>query len=95
MSQRNQTQSTIQEINPDLYPSMYTAVMMVMSVSTATADRPYSVMLRLKNNLRSTMTTERMSGLILMNVHKDTELDAERIIHSVRSSEKQAQNPII
>ena len=41
MSQRNQTHSTIQEINPDLYPSMYTAVipLMVMSVSTATIDR--------------------------------------------------------
>ena len=35
---------------------------------------------RLKNYLRST-TTERMSGLALMHVHKDTELDAERIIH--------------
>ena len=35
----------------------------------------------LKNYLRSTMTTERMSGLALMHVHKDTELDAERIIH--------------
>ena len=39
MSQRNQTHSTIQEINPD--PSMYTAVtlLMGMSVSAATVDR--------------------------------------------------------
>ena len=83
MSQRNQTHLTILEINPDLYPSMYTAVivLMVMSVSTATANRPYSAMLHLNNYLRSTMTTERMSGLALMHVHNDTELDAERIIH--------------
>ena len=27
------------------------------------------------------MTTERISGLALMHVHKDTELDAEHIIH--------------
>ena len=62
---------------------MYTAVivLMVMSVSTATAYRPYSAMLHLKNYQRSTMTTECMSGLALMHVHKDTELDAERIIH--------------
>ena len=73
----------IQEINPDLYPNMYTAVMvlMVMSVSTATADRPYSAMLRLKNYLCSTITSERMSGLGLMHVHKDIEMDAECIIH--------------
>ena len=31
--------------------------------------------------LGSTMTTESISGLVLMHVHKDTELDAERIIH--------------
>ena len=83
MSQRNQTHSTILEINPDLYPNMYTVVivLMVMSVSTATANRPYSAMLHLKNYQRSTVITERMSGLALMHVHKDTELDAERFIH--------------
>ena len=78
MSQRNQTHSIIQEINPDLYPGMYTAliVLMVMSVSTATPGRPYSAMRRLKNYLCSTITTERMAGLALMNVHKDIEMDA-------------------
>ena len=86
MSQRNQTHSTILEINPDIvrvYSNMYIAVivLMVMSISTATADRPYSAMLHLKNYQRSAMTTERMSGLALMHVHKDTVLDAERIIH--------------
>ena len=38
-------------------------------------------MRRLKNYLRSTMTTGGMTGLALMHAHKDTELDAERIIH--------------
>ena len=32
----------------------------------------HCAMLRLKNYLHSTMTTERMSGLALMHVHKDT-----------------------
>ena len=35
-------------------------ILMVMSVLTAASDRHYSAMLRLKNYLRSTMTTERM-----------------------------------
>ena len=62
---------------------MYTAVivLMVMSVSTATPDRPYSAMLRLENYLCSTITTERMSGLALIHVYKDIEMDVERIIH--------------
>ena len=73
---------TIQEINQDLYPNIYTAVviLMVMSVSTATAERSFSAMRRLKNYLRSTMTTERLSGLALMHVHKDKPIDAASII---------------
>ena len=72
--------NTIQEINPDLYPKMYTAViLMVMSVSTATAERCVSAMKRPKK--LSPTTTERMSGLTLMHVHKNTDLAAERIIH--------------
>ena len=59
---------------------MYTAVI-VLVVMSVSANRPYSAMLHLKNYLRSTKTTERMLGLALMHVHKDTELDAERIIH--------------
>ena len=69
---------------PTVYPSISTAVivLMMMSVlSTATADRPYSAIMSLKNYLRATMTTERMPGLALMHVHKDIELDAECIMH--------------
>ena len=40
-------------------------------VLTAMADRPYRAMLHLKNYQRSTITTERLSGLALMHVHKD------------------------
>ena len=48
----------VQDINPDLNPSMYTAVviLMVMSVSTFTTERSFSAMRRLMNYLRSTMT---------------------------------------
>ena len=69
MSQRNQTHSTIQEINLDLYPSMCTAVilLMVMSVSTAKIDR--------------NAASQELSVLYNDTVHKDTELDVECIIH--------------
>ena len=78
----NTLDDSIQEINPDLYPNLYAAVviLMVMPVSTATAERSFSAMRRLKNYLRSTMTTERLSGLALMHVHKNKPLDAARIV---------------
>ena len=67
----------IQAINPDLFVVTLT----VMSVSTATPERSFSTMRDLQNYLCSTMATEHMSRMVLMHVHKDTELDAERITH--------------
>ena len=79
----NMFDDTIQEINPDMCPNMSTAVaiLLVMSVSSVSAEQPFSAMRRLKNYLRSTMTNERLSGLALMHVHKNKQLNVERIIH--------------
>ena len=64
------TPNTLDDTIQDLCPNLYTAVVVltvitVISVSTATAERFFSAMRRLKNYLRSTMTIERMSGLVL------------------------------
>ena len=75
MSQRNQTHSTIQEINPDLYPGMYTAVILliVMSVSTATIDR--------------NAASQELSALYNDNgAHVGTDLDARPQGHRVGCS---------
>ena len=72
MSQINQTHSTT------------VILLMVMSISTATVDRNAA-----SQELSALYkTTERMSGLILMHVHKDTELDVECIIHQVTHQKK-------
>ena len=44
----NTLDDTIQEVNPVLYPNVYTAVviLLVMSVSTVTAERSFIVMRR-------------------------------------------------
>ncbi|KAH3847847.1 hypothetical protein DPMN_090181 [Dreissena polymorpha] len=39
-------------------------------VSTATADRSFCSITRVKTYLRSTMGMERMSGLALLNIHR-------------------------
>ena len=69
----NTLDDTIQEINPVLCPNMYTAVviLLVMSVSPATHLLPCD----------ATVTTERLSRLALIHVHKNKTLDAECIIH--------------
>ncbi|WAR26844.1 P52K-like protein, partial [Mya arenaria] len=65
-----------------LYPSIRhcLTLLMVMPVSTATAERSFSVMRGVKTYLRSTMGTERLSGLGLMNVYRDREISAERVV---------------
>ncbi|KAH3847833.1 hypothetical protein DPMN_090165 [Dreissena polymorpha] len=45
-------------------------VLLCMPVSTATADRSFCSITRVKTYLRSTMGMERMSGLALLNIHR-------------------------
>ena len=42
-----------------------------LPVTTCSAERSFSSLKRLKTNLRSTMTTTRLSGLTLLHVHRD------------------------
>ena len=51
-----------------------------MPVSTATAERSFSTMRRVKAYLRSTMTTERMSGLGLLNIYQERAINAEQVV---------------
>ena len=51
-----------------------------MPVSTATTERSFSVMRRVKNYFRNTITTSRLSGLGILNVYRERELDSERVL---------------
>ena len=57
-----------------LYPNIYRAlaILLTMPVSTATAERSFSTMRMLKPYLRSTMLTNRLTRLALMNVYRNT-----------------------
>ncbi|KAK3093027.1 hypothetical protein FSP39_010187 [Pinctada imbricata] len=73
---------TLQVTNKDLYPGTYKALLILITipVSTASAERSFSVMRRLKTYLRATMTTERLSGLALLHAHKDMNIDRDAVI---------------
>lgn len=66
----------------ELYPNVSTClhILLAMPVSTATAERSFSSMRRLKTYLRSTMTTGRLSCLGLMNIHRDKEINTDMVI---------------
>ena len=46
-----------------------------MSVASATAERSFSVLRRLKTCVSSTMKNDRLSSLGLMHIHRDFEVD--------------------
>lgn len=56
------------------------AVLAVMPVSAPTTERSLSVMRRVKAYLQSTMGTVRLSGLGLLNVYLEKEVNTECII---------------
>ena len=70
---------TLANINIELYPNVATClhILLCMPVSTATAERSFSTMRRVKTYLRSTMKTDRLSGLGLMNIHKEREINVD------------------
>ena len=70
------------ESSANFYPNIHCVlkVLLTMPVSTASAERSFSTMRRLKTYLRSTMTDKRLTGLALMNIHTDLEIDSEEVL---------------
>ena len=77
--------------NSDLYPKVTKCLLVLldMPVSTASAERPFSIMRRLKTYLRSTMGTERLPGLWLLNIHREREISSEQVVDVFCPKEKQ------
>lgn len=66
----------------DLYPDLLKCmlILLCMPVATATAERNLSsVMRRVKTYFRSTMTTERLSGLCILHAYKEFDIDIDKV----------------
>lgn len=61
------------ELTEDVYPQYYRMVQLALTlpVGSATAERSFSAMRRIRNWLRSTMRQERFSSLALLNIECD------------------------
>jgi hypothetical protein len=76
---------TLASINePMLYPNIFKCleILVSMPVTSATAERCFSVMRRLKTYLRSTMTGQRISSLVMIHIYRDTEVSVAAAISS-------------
>ena len=65
---RDQMPTSLCAVNPVLYPSIDTilCIMLTMPVTSATAERSFSVLRRVKTYVRSTMNNNRLSSLPLI-----------------------------
>ncbi|XP_014675618.1 PREDICTED: 52 kDa repressor of the inhibitor of the protein kinase-like [Priapulus caudatus] len=66
-----------------MYPNieMLLRILCSLPVTSCTAERAFSGLKRLKTYLRSSMGTVRMTGLALMLVHHDIDIDVEEVIN--------------
>jgi hypothetical protein len=66
----------------DIFPNIYTLLKMfsILSVTTASAERNFSTLKRIKTYLRNANSEDRLNGLALINIHRDIDLDIESIL---------------
>ena len=70
------------DVSYQLHPNLYAIfkVLLTMPVSTASAERSFSTLRRLKTYLRNTMSQEHLTGLALMHIHRNINVDINRVI---------------
>ena len=78
----NSLSQTLDVCNYKLFSNVYTClhVLSVMPVSTAAVERSHSSLKIVKSKLQSRMGEGRLNALMLLYVHKDIELDYNKII---------------
>jgi len=65
--------------NKELYPHVTAilTILVTMPVSTATPERSFGTMRRVKTYMQSTMRAERLSGLALLHAYRDRTIDTD------------------
>ena len=81
-SQRGSTLATaIEECDKNHFPNVFVLLKIActLPVTSCECDRSFSAMRRHRTSLRSTMKTERLTALTIMNVHREVEVDYEKV----------------
>ena len=75
--------ATLAECNSIAYPNIFVIlqILLVIPVTTASVERANSSLKFVKTALRSSMTNTRLNALIRLFVHRDIDLDLDKIIN--------------
>jgi len=69
--------------NPELFPNIHflLKVLATLPVSTATPERTFSTLKRVKTFLRNSTGQERLTGLALLSVHRDVTVNPDEVLN--------------
>ncbi|XP_044170439.1 zinc finger MYM-type protein 1-like [Acropora millepora] len=72
----------LEECNHEFFPNVHKLlrILCTLPITSAECERSFSTLRRLKTYLRATMTSERESGLALMNIHYGRQIDISTTI---------------
>lgn len=73
---------TLLNCSKDIFPNIFTMlnIFSILPVTTASVERSFSTLKRLKTYLRNSTSENRLNGLALINVHRDIDLDIDSIL---------------
>jgi hypothetical protein len=63
-------------------------ILITLPISNVSAERTFSTLRRLKTWLRSTMSETRLTGLALLNIHRDIYVEVTKIIDMFLKTKK-------
>lgn len=74
--------AALEHCSPNFYPNIHRllTILATLPVTTASAERSFSTLRRLKTYLRSTMSSERLSSMALLNIHPTVPCPVEDVI---------------
>ena len=72
----------LEECNHEFFPNVHKLlrILCTLPITSAECERSFSTLRRLKTYLRATMTSERESGLALINIHYGRQIDISATI---------------
>nr|CAI5844809.1 unnamed protein product [Callosobruchus analis] len=75
--------------NAAIYPNIFTLlkIFATIPISTATAERTFSTLRRLKSYLRNTMSENRLNGLANLNIHRWIQVDTNEVSYILKEKE--------
>nr|CAH7720893.1 unnamed protein product [Callosobruchus chinensis] len=69
----------LQECDEYMFPNKYT-ILAILPVGTASSERSFSTLKRLKTYLRNIIGEGRLVGLALISIHRNIDINADQVV---------------